>query len=206
MAGVMTRHAQGFRVCVVLGLAAALAGCATVQQHVGGWFGAATPTPTPTPTPRTKAAATVVPRVYYAGSDGLTVFKGPSASAKVIGKLSLHEKVTRTRLEGGFAYVESATGTKGWVNNTQLLRRVPTAAATAAPAPAPGEPETEPEPEPEPEVPVAPAAEEPQAPAAPEATAAAAEPPPVPTRAPVPAPPTSQGTPRGAAPSIFDAY
>ncbi len=137
MAGVMTCRTQGFRVCVVLGLAAALAGCATVQQHVGGWFGAATPTPTPTPTPRTKAAATVVPRVYYAGSDGLTVYKGPAASSKVVGTLSLHEKVTRTKLEGGFAYVESATGTKGWVNNTQLLRRVPTAAATAAPAAAP---------------------------------------------------------------------
>lgn len=202
MAGVMTRRTQGVRVCVVLGLAAALAGCATVQQQVGGWFGAATPTPTPTP--RRKAAATVVPRVYYAGSDGLTVFKGPSASSKVVGKLSLHEKVTRTKLEGGFAYVESATGTKGWVANAQLIRRVPTAAATAAPAPAPGEPETDPETEPEPEAPVAPAAEEPQVPAAPEATAAAAEPPPALT--PVPAPPTSHGTPRDAAPSIFDAY
>jgi len=198
MTGVTKRRAPGLRVLVVLAIAAVLAGCAAVQQQVGGWFGAATPTPTPTP--RTKAAAKVVPRVYYAGSDGLKVYKRPSASSKVMGTLSLHEKVTRTKLEGGFAYVESATGTKGWVANAQLIRRVPTAAATAAPAP--GEPETEPEPEPE--APVAPAAEEPQAPAAPEATAAAAPPPPTPT--PVPAPPASQATPRGAAPSIFDAY
>ena len=194
----MKHVAQGLRVFVVLSIAAALAGCATVQQRVGGWFGAATPTPTPTP--RAKAAAAVAPRVYYAGSDGLKVYKGPSASSTVVGKLSLHEKVTRTKLEGGYAYVERATGAKGWVNNAQLIRRVPTAAAPAAPAAA------EPEAEPEPEAPVAPAAEEPQAPAPPEATATAAEPPPAPTHTPVPAPLKSQATPRGAAPSIFDAY
>jgi len=194
MAGVMTRRAQGLRVFVVLGIAAALAGCAAVQQQVGGWFGAASPTPTPTP--RTKAAATVVPRVYYARSEGVTVYKGPSASSKVVGKLVLHEKVTRTKLDGGYAYVESASGTKGWVNNAQLIRRLPTAAGTVAPAPA----------EPEPEAPEAPAAEEPQAPPAPEATATAAAPPPAPTNTPMPAPPKSQATPRGAAPSIFDAY
>jgi len=101
----------------------------------------------------------------------------------------------------GFAFVEAATsGMKGWVNNAQLLWRLPGTPTTTAPAPA------EPQPaEPEPAEREAPAAEEPQAPAAPEATATAVQPPPASTPVPA-APPRPKETPRGAAPSIFDAY
>ena len=171
----------------------ALAGCATIQRSVGGWFGAATPTPTPSPAP---GAAAQAPRVYYAGVEGMRVYSDPSSEAKVVGKLSLHERVTRTKLERGFAFVESAaSGTKGWVKNAQLIWRLPTAPTTAAPAgtkPQPAEPE-------------APAAEEPPAPAAPEAAEPAAEPRPASTPEPA-APPRSKETPGGVAPSIFDAY
>ena len=181
------------RTAATLSVAVALAGCATIQQSVGGWFGSTTPTPAPTPQVAPAAAA---PRVYYAGVEGLKVYSEPSTSSKVIGQLSLHEKVTRSKLERGYAYVESAkSGAKGWVNNAQLLWRLPGTPTTAAPAPA----------EAQPEEPEAPAAEEPEAPAPPEATATAAEPPP--TSTPVPAaPPSSKATPRGVAPSIFDPY
>ncbi len=196
---VMKRHARGFRVALAFGGAVALAGCAAMQQTFGGWFGAATPTPTATP--QAPPAAAEAARVYYAGVEGLKVYSEPSASSKVVGVLSQYEKVTRTNLERGYAYVESAkSGVKGWVNNAQLIWRLPAAPKTGAPA-------SEETPSGEPG---APTGEEPQAPAAPEATAPPTEPPstePPPTATPVPAaPPSSQPTPRGVAPSIFNPY
>ena len=185
-------------VAAAISVTIALAGCATMQQHLGGWFGGATPTPTPAPVPRGKPAAQG-PRVYFAGAEGLKLYSEPSASAKVVGTLSLHEKVTRSKLERGFAYVESAkSGLKGWVINAQLIWRVPGVAPNAPPAAE----------EPETEAPEAPAAEEPQAPEAPEAAAPAAEQPPTPTPAPpAPAAPAHPPpTPAGVAPSIFNPY
>jgi hypothetical protein len=110
--------------------------------------------------------------------------------------LALHEKVSRVKLERGYAYVESTKrDLKGWVTNAQLIWRLPTAPATGAPAPE----------EAQPEEPGAPTAEEPEAPAAPEAVPTAAEPLPEPT--PVRAkPPRPKATPGGAAPSIFNPY
>ena len=198
--GVMTLRRHGLRIvriAAALSVVVSLGGCAAMQQTVGGWFRKATPTPAPTQAPQVTPAAAVAPRVYYAGTEGLKVYSKPSASSKVIGQLPLHEKVTRFKLERGFAYVESATsGLKGWVNNSQLIWRLPTAPTSAAPAPA----------EAQPEEPAAPTGEEPQAPATPEATATAAEPLPTPTNTPVPAPPKSQATPGGVAPSIFNPY
>ena len=170
------------------------------------------PTPTPSPTPKTTAAQ--APRVYYAGVEGLKVYSEPSATSKVAGALSLHEKVIRSRLDRGFAFVESTkSGVKGWVNNAQLTWRLPTAPATAAPAPGKTLPEEAPPEEPvapageepaEPEGPIAPPVEVPQAPAAPEATATAE---PFPTTTPVPtAAPISLPTPRAVGPSIFNPY
>lgn len=195
----MTRHARNLRmfggIAALSTAALVLASCAATQQSVGGWFGATKPTPAPTPQPL-PATAAQAPRVYYAGIAGLEVYSEPSTSSKVVGALSLHEKVTRTKLDRGYAYVESPkSGVKGWVVNAQLIWRLPGTPTTAAPAPA----------EPQPEEPAAPAAEEPQAPAAPEATATAPQP--MPTATSVPAvPPTAKATPRGPAPSIFDPY
>ena len=179
------------RLAAAVSLALALASCASVQQTIGGWFGAATPTPAPTPQGKAAGAA---PRVYFAGTEAVKLYSEPSASSKVIGELSLHEKVTRFKLERGFAYVESAArGLKGWVKNSQLIWRLPSGATTTAPAAAEAEPE-------------GPAAEEAQPPQAPEATATAAEPTAMPTHTPAAAPPSPKETPRGVAPSIFDAY
>jgi hypothetical protein len=217
-------HLPGWVICIaaVVSVGILLAGCASMQQHIGGWFGAATPTATPEPTPTPQGTPeAAAPRVYYAGIEGMKVRGGSSASSKVIGQLSLHERVTRFRLERGYAYVESAeSATKGWVNNSQLIWRLPSEAATAAPPStepepeAPAAPATESQPgepaapttEPETEEPGAPAAEEPEVPEAPEATETVAEPTPTPTNTTAASPPSPKPTPRGAAPSIFDAY
>jgi len=184
------------RSVTILIVVIALTGCATIQRSVGGWFGAATATPSPTPQ-TTPATAAQEARVYYAGVEGLKVYSEPSASSKVVGQLSLHEKVTRSKLERGYAYVESAKrDLKGWVTNARLIWRLPTAPTSGAPAPE----------EAQPEEPVAPTGEEPQAPVTPEATATAAEPLSTPTNTPVPAPAKSQATPGGVAPSIFNPY
>jgi hypothetical protein len=177
-------------------VAISLAGCAAMQQTVGGWFGKATPTPAPTQAPQVAPAA-AAPRVYYAGTEGLKVYSKPSGSSKVVGELALHEKVTRFKLESGYAYVESATsGLKGWVDNAKLIWRLPAAPAAAAPAPV----------EAQPEEPGAPVGEEPQAPEPPEIAATAAEPTATPTNTPVAAPASLKPTPGGVAPSIFNPY
>ncbi len=107
----------------------------------------------------------------------------------------MHEKVTRFKLERGYAYVESATsGAKGWVNNAQLIWRLPDTNVPAATAP---EDETEPSPDEEPPP-------EAEAPPLPEATAV--PPTATPTNTPAVAPAKPQPTPRGAAPSIFNPY
>jgi hypothetical protein len=149
--------------------AVAFAGCATTRESIGGWFGGAAPTP---------VAEVTGPSVYYAGTEGMKVYSEPSGSSKVVGQLSRHEKVTRFKLERGYAYVESDGGAKGWVNNAQLIWRLPSSPSTAAPTAA------------------APEVEEP----------AEALQEPSPTNTPVPGAPKSQETPAGVAPSIFDAY
>ena len=177
-------------------LAVAFAGCAAMQQTFGGWFGAATPTPTPAA--QATPAAAVAPRVYYAGTEGLKVYSEASMSSKVVGTLALHEKVTRTRLDRGYAYVESSkSGVKGWVNNAQLLWRLPSAPTTGTPAAVEPEPQ---EPAAPAETPPEPQAVEPPTPA-PQGVEPTAPAPPPPTATPVP-----QATPRGAAPSIFNPY
>jgi hypothetical protein len=187
---------QIVRIAVALSVAIWLAGCAAMQQTVGGWFHKATPTPAPGQASQVTTAAAEAPRVYYAGVEGLNVYSKPSGSSKVVGELSLHEKVTRFKLERGYAYVESATsGLKGWVNNAQLIWRLPTAPTSATPAPAEAQPEE-----------TAAPAEAPQEPEAVEPTATATEPLPAPTNTPVPAPPMPSATPRGVAPSIFNPY
>ena len=176
------------RVAIAVCVAATVAGCASVRQRVGGWFG------------RKSAPETVAgpqaPRAFYARTEGLKVYSEPSASSKVVGTLSLHEKVTRSKVERGYAYVESTKSVvKGWVDNAKLTWRSPTAPTAAAPAPAEAEPEEA----------AAPAEEEPQPPAAPERAATDKEQQPASAAAPA-VHPRSKPTPSGPPPSILDAY
>ena len=175
-------HSRRYRLLIhaalffAFGIAAA---ACSVQKTVGGWFGA-TPSPTPVLTPQESSAA----GVFYAGVDGLKVYSDSSSSAKIVGQLPLYDKVTRSKLERGYAYVTSAqSGVTGWVNNAQLLWRVPSPPPTA-----PGPPTAAPSEE------AAPPAEEAVPPVvAPAPTATRREAPPTPAAG-------------GLAPSIFDAY
>jgi hypothetical protein len=169
-------------------LAFSIVSCASFKERVGGWFGAKSPAAIPV------TSASQERRAYYAKAEGLQVYIEPSASSKVVGSLSLQEKVLRTKVERGYAYVESTkSGVKGWVDNAKLTWRPP-GAATAAPStpPAAGA-----------QRPAAPAGEEPREPAAsPETTVTTVTEPP-PTTTTVLAPRSDSKTP---SPSILDSY
>jgi hypothetical protein len=118
----MVRSHLVFAVAVVI----AFGGCSSVHQTLNGWFGEAPPAATP-----------VVARegqTYYSALDGLTVYAQASASSKVVGHLTLHERITRSRIERGYAYIVADTsGVEGWVDNAQLLWRLPAAGAASKP-------------------------------------------------------------------------
>jgi hypothetical protein len=117
----------------------------------------------------------------------MKVYSSPSTASTVIGQLPSFDKVTRSKMERGYAYVTSSkSGVSGWVNNAQLLWRVPNAQPAAV---APGV--EAPSGEVSPAIAVPPTA----TPLEPTATPHEARPPRTPT-----------ATPAGIAPSIFDAY
>ena len=166
------------RSILLIAAALALAGCASVQKTVDGWLGQTSPSSAGEGT------------VYFAASDGLVVRDAPSGAARIVGRLALHQRVVRSKLEAGYAYVISdGGGVEGWVDNAQLIWRLPAASTpssgTTAPAeqPAPGsEPVASPVPTEVPET----------APTA------------VPT--PAPAPTSATPTPHKAMPEMFDPY
>lgn len=194
---------------LIVTAAVALAGCSGMQKTVGGWFG------------DVPATSTQDGTVYFAATDGLAVHGDASFSSPVVGRLALHEKIVRTRLQSGFAYVVSdQTGVAGWVDNAQLIWRLPTApqaGTVAAPAdPSPAAAPTDvapPAAAAAPEAAPAPAADTAQTPPpaatdaapAPAATAPAADPAPEAAVAPAVAPAAAPASKR-ATPEIFDPF
>jgi hypothetical protein len=66
--------------------------------------------------------------VFYAGADGLVVREAPKSSGKVVGTLSLHQKVVRSKVTDGYALVRVSGGDlAGWVVNAKLLWKLPQA-------------------------------------------------------------------------------
>ena len=122
----MRRGCVGFRsaggLALVVAIAIACHGCAGVSPTVDRWLGRQ---------PASGASA----RVFYCAVDGLNVYARPTRTSAVVGRLSLHERVTRSKLEGGYAYVQADRGgLQGWVDNAQLLWRLPAGEAPAEPA------------------------------------------------------------------------
>lgn len=75
--------------------------------------------------------------VYYASQAGTKLYAKPSFTSAVIGSLSLHQKVVRSQLDHGFAYVEVVgSGKQGWVENAKLIWKIPATAPAAAASPA----------------------------------------------------------------------
>ena len=113
--------------------AMALGGCASVRQSIGGWFGETPPPEATAAAARQGQTSAVESLTYYAAVEGLTVYAEASESSKVVGHLALYEKVVRSRLERGYAYVSAAKGgLTGWVDNAKLVWRVPASTATEA--------------------------------------------------------------------------
>lgn len=120
------------RVFPVLVMAVALGGCAVFDQISTDWFGASTPAPTPTPQHQGES--------FYSSADGLPMHFLPSGSSQIVGRLALHEHVTRIDLQRGYAHIVADNGLEGWVDNAKLLWRLPgtpapAAIATVVPAP-----------------------------------------------------------------------
>lgn len=181
------------RSILLVAAAFALAGCASVRQSVGGWLG------------EDSSASTREGSVYYAASDGLVVRDDASGSAKIVGRLALHEKVVRTKLQAGYAYVVADRGLAGWVDNAQLIWRLPAAPSGAAAPPAATPPAgTGAAPAEEPAAESAPLTS--PVPAATPEPVPTAQPTAVPTPEPAPAPTSAPPTPRKARPEMFDPY
>lgn len=191
------------RIRALIVASALLAGCASVRQTTEGWWG-----------DLTGSGGGAQPQggsVYYAASDGLVMRSDASASASVVARLTQYQRVVRTQLKNGWAYVTTDGGQSGWVDNAQLVWRLPaTAPAPAATpatkvsgdatAPAASAPAATSAPATVPEEP-APAEPAPAPTAAPEA-----EPAPAPSPAPAAAPPqptTQKGQP---SPDMFDPF
>jgi hypothetical protein len=104
---------------------------------------------------------------FYAAAVAVAVHARASGSSPVVGRLSLHERVTRSELVRGYAHVVAdRSGLEGWVDNAKLLWRLPApdaAAPSAATAPAADDASAAPSAPPQPA-----AAETPSAPAKPE--------------------------------------
>jgi hypothetical protein len=187
--------------------ATVVAGCASVRRTTEGWWNDVT---------GSGSSGRQQGSVYYAASDGLAVRADASGSAAVVGRLALYARVVRTDLKSGWAYVTSDSGLKGWVDNAQLVWRVPAAGgnapATTAPAAAadtaPPAPAPAPAAAPAPPAAAAPAGDAAPAPVEalpmPEATAAPA---PAPAPSPVPAAaPEPTAKPTHPSPAIFDPF
>ncbi|HXC51424.1 MAG TPA: hypothetical protein VN634_11105 [Candidatus Limnocylindrales bacterium] len=80
----------------------------------------------------------------YAAVDGLPVLDKPAGSARTVGRLALNQKVSRSKVDNGFARVKAGS-LQGWVVNSKLSRtRIALSAkpAGSASAVAPAAPST----------------------------------------------------------------
>lgn len=106
------------RAVLAIAAAATVAGCSSPKKTFDGWFGTSE---------AESAAHDGEGSLYYAAVGGLTVHEEAAGSSKVIGHLSQYEQVKRTRLEHGYAFVTAEkSGLEGWVDNAQLIWRLPT--------------------------------------------------------------------------------
>jgi hypothetical protein len=63
---------------------------------------------------------------YFAGVADLPVRDGPKLSAKLVGHLTLHQRILRSTVTNGYARVRVPEGSlHGWVVSAKLLRTLP---------------------------------------------------------------------------------
>jgi len=116
------RHPRVAVAALLGGALLLISGC-SARTYVDGLFGTAAPTPPP-------ASGDGQPAVYYAKSDGVKVYSEPRFSSSVVAVLKGHQKVYRYAVERGFARVTvEGSRVQGWVDNAELIWRLPAAAA-----------------------------------------------------------------------------
>jgi hypothetical protein len=74
-----------------------------------------------------RAAAADRTDVFYAGVEGMEMYSLPTATSETLARLALHQPVTRIGLARGYANVSTEAGVVGWVDNANLLWRLPAA-------------------------------------------------------------------------------
>lgn len=108
---------------------------ALLLNACSGWkpFGSLFGSETPPPAPQEAASKRPEPvkteyngQAYYVGASSISVHADSKQTSPVIGRLSPYEAITRTKLDGPYAFVISAkSGLSGWVDNGQLIWRLP---------------------------------------------------------------------------------
>ena len=127
--GARTSRVQQVAAVATLVVGLLLVGCAaggSAQRSVGGWIDQISG----------RTAAEGEARVSYAAVNRVKLLSEPDAASAVRGVLTLHEKIRRYQSEGGFAYVEAEGNLWGWVPESQLVERIPTARTPEAVEPA----------------------------------------------------------------------
>ena len=117
-------------------LTSAIGACSAVTDQWNDLIGEAPPAPAPA------LAATERDEVFYASVEELPMHALPSGSSDIVARLALHQRVTRIGLARGYANVTTESGIVGWVDNVNLLWRLP---ATPTPSTAPAAPVPPPE-------------------------------------------------------------
>jgi hypothetical protein len=70
--------------------------------------------------------AETAPVVYYVGVDQLAVYSEPRSSSSPLTQLPLYQKVYRSKMEKGYAYIKvEGSEVTGWVDNARLIWRLP---------------------------------------------------------------------------------
>ncbi len=97
-----------------IGLFTLLTGCSTLGDKISG-FGSSSPE---------KSGSSSKEEVYFTGSPDLPLYKSPGRD--IIVRLPQYTKLSRKKLEKGYAYVRvNSTGVTGWVENSKLVWHLP---------------------------------------------------------------------------------
>lgn len=185
----MTQHSKHLTSLLFsAGLVVGLGACSTLEKHLPA-IGAAT---------SETSGSAAAEGVYYAASPDLPLHRSPGGV--IIKRLPQYTKLYRAQLNSGFAHVRVAsTGETGWVDNAQLIWRLP--------KPKSPQQAHEPESQPVAESPSPLAAEPSPQPVEPPPQAAEPSPQPAePSPQPVEPLPTSAPAKGTVAPSIFNPY
>lgn len=117
-------HQAGARVALCLASVLLIAGCGVTEFFNKDKHDSTTLGSPSSSAPINEDAIKEQP--FFVGVDGLALYTKPSVASPLIKRLSLHQKVLRSKLEKGYAYIRLPdTGEEGWVVNAKLIWKLP---------------------------------------------------------------------------------